>query len=183
MNKAMWKNTEEKFGLMSKLFHWLSAITVFLMFGLGFWMVDLTYYSQWYKTAPHWHESVGVLLFIVTILRLIWRLISTQPEAIASHSLPAKQASKIAHFALYLLLFVLMTSGFLMSSADGRSIEVFNWFSVGGLGDLMENQEDLAGLIHQYTAYFLIVLSLLHGAAAVKHHLVDKDKTLSRMLK
>ena len=120
MNKAMWKNTEEKFGLMSKLFHWLSAITVFLMFGLGFWMVDLTYYSQWYKTAPHWHESAGVLLFIVTILRLIWRLISTQPEAIASHSLPAKQASKIAHFALYLLLFVLMTSGFLMSSADGK---------------------------------------------------------------
>lgn len=183
MNNAMWKNTEEKFGLISKLFHWLSAITVFSMFGVGFWMVDLTYYSQWYKTAPHWHESVGVLLFIVTILRLIWRLISFQPKAIASHSLQIKQASKIAHIGLYLLLFVLMSSGFLMSSADGRSIEVFNWFSVGGLGDLLENQEDLAGLVHEYSAYILITLSLLHGAAAVKHHLIDKDETLSRMLK
>lgn len=179
----MLKNTREEFGLVSKFFHWLSAITVFSMFGLGFWMVDLTYYSAWYKTAPHWHESAGVLLLIATILRLVWRLLSTQPDAIATHSAQVKQASKAVHFALYLLLLVLMSSGFLMSSTDGRAIEVFNWFSVSGLGNLIENQEDLAGLIHEYCAYILIALSLLHGAAAIKHHLVDKDRTLSRMLK
>lgn len=179
----MWKNTAEKFGLVSKLLHWLSAITVFSMFALGFWMVDLTYYSQWYQTAPHWHESVGILLLIATTFRLIWRFVSPPPKAIPSHASSVQQASKLAHLALYILLFSLLLSGYFISTADGRGIEVFNWFSVIGFQGFIDNQEDIAGLIHEYLAYILVALSLLHGAAAIKHHLIDKDQTLTRMLK
>ena len=64
---------------LSKSLHWLSAILVFGMFAAGYWMVDLTYYSEWYKTAPHWHKSVGICLIALTILRLFWKTISSSP--------------------------------------------------------------------------------------------------------
>lgn len=179
----MWKNSEDKFGLVSKLLHWISAITVFSMFALGYWMVDLTYYSQWYQTAPHWHESVGILLFIATAFRLVWRFISQAPNAIHNHSKLEQQASKLTHAVLYALLFFLMLSGYFISTADERAIDVFSWFSVAGFGELIENQADLAGLIHEYLAYFLVGLALVHGGAALKHHYFDKDKTLTRMIK
>lgn len=179
----MWKNSADKFGLVSKLLHWLTAISVFSMFALGYWMVDLTYYSQWYQTAPHWHESIGVVLLIATIFRVVWRFYNAPPQPVVSHSKSVKLASKITHVVLYILLFVLMVSGYLISTADGRAIDVFNWFSVFGLGELIENQEDIAGLIHEYLAYTLVTFSLLHGAAAIKHHFIDKDSTLIRMIK
>jgi cytochrome b561 len=179
----MWKNTKDNYGLVSKLFHWLTAFSVIAMFGLGYWMVELTYYSQWYQTAPHWHESAGILLFISTLARLIWRWLSEQPQAIATHSVQVKRASLIAHLAIYSLMIVLMMSGYFISTADERPIEVFNWFNVVGLGELIHNQEDVAGNIHFYAAYALVGLSLLHGLAAIKHHVIDKDNTLKRMIK
>ncbi|WP_085296742.1 cytochrome b [Cognaticolwellia mytili] len=179
----MWKNTAENYGLVSKLLHWLSAISVFAMFGVGFWMVDLTYYSPWYQKAPHWHESVGILLLSATLLRLFWRLFSVKPQAIINHSKIERRASSTTHLVLYVLIFTLFISGYLISTADGRAIDIFNWFSVAGLEKLIENQEDLAGLVHEYVAYILITTALLHGVAAVKHHVIDKDRTLARMIK
>lgn len=179
----MWKNTTEKYGIISKSIHWLTAIVFFCMFALGFWMVDLTYYSEWYQTAPHWHESIGVLLFALTIARVLWRQLSNQPSAIATHSSRIQLFSKIGHMSIYILLITLMVSGYLISSADERAISVFNWFELFSLGELFENQEDIAGAIHEYIAYILVVLTLLHGIAALKHHFIDKDQTLTRMLK
>ncbi len=177
----MLKNSKTRFGLMAKSLHWISALTVIGLFTLGYWMVDLSYYSQWYKPAPYWHKSIGILLLITTIIRVCWRFYSPAPKALASHSTPIKLASTLTHLTLYLLLFVLMISGYLISTEDGRSIDVFTWFSVPGLGELFPDQADIAGLVHQYTAYSLIALSLLHGLAAIKHHFIDKDDTLRRM--
>jgi len=177
----MLKNTPTRFGFMAKSLHWISALTVISLFALGYWMVELTYYSPWYKPVPHWHKSVGILLLLATIFRVIWRFYSPAPSALASHSTPVKLASSLTHTAIYFLLFILMTSGYLISTADGRAIEVFTWFSLPGLGEFFPNQADIAGLVHKYTAYSLIVLSLLHGLAAIKHHLIDKDDTLRRM--
>jgi len=179
----VWKNTKLKYGLVTKILHWISALTVFSLFVVGYWMVDLTYYSQWYKTAPHWHKSIGILLFIATLLRLIWRFYNVSPANIASHSKNVKLASKLVHIGIYLLLIVLMTSGYLISTADNRAIEVFGWFEVGSLGELFDKQADISGFVHQYVAYSLIALSVLHAIAAIKHHIIDKDETLKRMIK
>ena len=179
----MWKNTEKSYGGIAKIFHWLSALVVFSLFALGYWMVDLTYYSQWYKTAPHLHKSIGILLFIVTLLRLIWRKYNVSPASITSHSPLVKTSAKIAHGLIYMLLVALMISGYLISTADDRAIEVFDWFEVVALGALFDQQADIAGVIHQYIAYVLIAFSLLHGLAAIKHHVIDKDETLKRMIK
>jgi cytochrome b561 len=179
----MLKNTADQFGLISKALHWFSAFAILGLFALGYWMVDLDYYSDWYQTAPHWHESIGVLLLLMTFIRVLWRLMSITPKAIISHSTITKRFSLMAHFALYLLLFLIMFSGYLIPTADGRDIAVFTWFELPALGELFSEQEDISGTLHEYGAYAIIVLSLLHALAALKHHFIDKDATLVRMLK
>ncbi len=80
------------------------------------------------------------------------------------------------------MLFGLFISGYLISTADGRAIEVFNWFSIPALGELFSDQADIAGEIHYYLAFSLIGLAVLHALAALKHHYINKDNTLKKML-
>ena len=169
-----------KYNSTAKSFHWLSAILVIGLFAAGYWMVDLSYYSEWYKTAPHWHKSVGLCFVVITISRLIWKLISTSPPIEGSAF--EKKAATSAHHLIYILLFTMFLSGYLISTADGRGIDVFDWFQVPGLGSFIEDQEDYAGLVHEYVAYTLIGLASLHALAALKHHFINKDNTLKKML-
>jgi cytochrome b561 len=156
-------------------------VTVIGLFALGVWMVELSYYDPWYKTGPDLHRSIGLTLFAAMLLRLAWRLLNTSPHADGK---PWEQKlAGIVHALLYALLFMVMISGYLISTADGRAIDVFGLFSVPALISGREQQEDIAGLIHQLLAYGLIALVSLHGLAALKHHFIDRDQTLKRMLK
>lgn len=178
----MLKNSIDKYGLISRLFHWFSALAVFSLFGLGIWMVELDYYSSWYKTGPDIHRSIGILLAIATLFRLLWITVSTKPNAVSNTNRLEKLVANIMHISLYIILFVLFTSGYLISTADGRAIDVFTWFSVPSLGEFITNQEDIAGEIHEWLAYVLISLVGVHALAALKHHFINKDNTLRRML-
>lgn len=160
--------------------HWLSALTVFGMFSVGLWMMDLSYYSEWYRTAPHWHKSVGLLLAALTLFRVIWKLVTPSPSIEGTWL--EKVAAKLMHGFLYINLFVLFVSGYLISTADGRGIDVFNWFTLPGAGSLFNQQSDIAGMIHLYAAWILIVMVLLHALAALKHHFINKDNTLQKMI-
>ena len=178
----MLKNTPLRYGLISKSLHWLSALTVVSLFILGYWMIDLDYYSQWYQTAPHWHQSIGFILFSITLIRLFWRFTQAQPKPVMTHSNIEKKSAKLIHLCIYILLLSIMIAGYLISTADGRVIEIFTWFEISSLGELFLHQEDIAGNIHKYSAYLLMILSAAHALAAIKHHFIDKDKTLARML-
>ncbi|MGF1764240.1 cytochrome b [Aliivibrio kagoshimensis] len=168
------------YDIVSKTFHWLSALAIFGLFGLGYWMVDLTYYDEWYKTGPDVHRSIGICLALVTFARMLWKLKAVHPEV---EGKPYEIIiAKLVHRLFYVLLTVLFISGYLITTADGNSIEVFNWFSVPGFGSMIENQEDIAGEIHYYLAYTVIGLAVVHALAAIKHHFIDKDKTLIKMI-
>jgi cytochrome b561 len=153
---------------------------VFTLFGVGLWMVDLDYYSSWYQTAPTWHKSIGILLAIATIARFVWKTFTKSPPI--EGAVWEKFAAKAAHGLMYLLLLTLFTSGYLISTEDGRAISVFGWFDVPSLGKLFNNQADLAGQIHYWVAVSLMALVAVHAAAALKHHFIDKDNTLRKML-
>ncbi|MCG3728961.1 cytochrome b [Vibrio cincinnatiensis] len=163
-----------------QIIHWISALTVIGMFAVGLWMVDLSYYSEWYRTAPHWHKSVGLLLAGLTLFRLIWQSVTVSP-VMEGHRLE-KVAAKAMHCFLYLDLFLLFVSGYLISTADGRGIDVFNWFTLPGAGTLFNQQSDIAGTVHLYAAWTLIAMALLHALAALKHHFINKDNTLRKMI-
>lgn len=177
----MIKNTQNSYGWLSILMHWLSAVAVIGLFALGFWMVDLDYYSDWYQTGPHIHESVGILLAVMVVFRIVWKAINTNPHPVGTDL--EKKAAHGVHGVLYLLMLLIFVSGYLITTADGRGIEVFNWFVVPSLGEFLNNQEDLAGEVHEIAAYILMGLVVLHAAAAFLHHFVHKDTTLVRMLK
>ncbi len=177
----MLRNTANSYGWVSIIAHWLSAFVVIGLFGLGYWMVDLDYYSSWYKTGPDIHRSIGILLAILIVARIVWKIVNTNPKPIGSTL--EKKAAHAVHGLLYLILLVIFTSGYLISTADGRGIDVFNWFTVPSMGEFIKNQEDLAGEVHEILAYTLMGLVGLHALAALFHHFVHKDKTLSRMVK
>lgn len=176
------KNSEQSYGLVAILLHWIAAIVVVGLFALGLWMTDLTYYDEWYRKAPHLHKSIGSLLALLFVFRLIWRYVNPKPALDASVAKWEERVASLVHGGLYLLVFAIVLSGYFISTADGRAIEVFDWFEIPALLTPIENQEDLAGDIHFYLASALIGLALLHALAALKHHFIDGDNTLKRML-
>ncbi|MCU7799301.1 MAG: cytochrome b [gamma proteobacterium symbiont of Lucinoma myriamae] len=177
-----WRNSNTTWGSLSRVIHWLSAITIISLFALGLWMVDLTYYDSWYRRTPHIHKSIGLLLFFITLFRLMWLWLTIKPAPLQEHTKIEQILAKVTHGILYLLLFSLMLSGYFISTADGRAIEVFNWFEVSAVFPGIEGQEDIAGKIHYTVAISLIVVVSVHALAAIKHHIIDKDNTLKRML-
>lgn len=170
----------KNYNIITRVIHWISAICIIGLFAVGLWMVDLSYYSEWYRTAPHYHRSIGILLAIVTLFRIVWKHMSASPKPEGkNHEIIA---AKLAHGAMYLLLITIFVTGYLISTSDGRGIEVFEWFTVAGAGELFPNQSDLAGEIHFYAAWAIVLIAGVHAVAALKHHFIDKDNTLRKML-
>lgn len=178
----MLKNTSNSYGWPSILLHWISALTIFGLFGLGLYMVELGYYDDWYHTAPHWHESIGLLFFVMLLFRLIWRGINPKPEPIAPNKWQ-KRLAKIAHATLYLLMLLIPISGYLITTADGHAMMLFDWFSIPSVTGNIDNLETLSGNIHYWLSIAIIALTVGHVGAALKHHWIDKDNTLKRMFK
>lgn len=175
------KNSTTRFGLIAITLHWLVALIVFGLFGLGLWMTELDYYDNWYKQGPWLHKSIGITLFFIVMIRIGWRVFTPPPEPLPSHKSWETKSAHVTHLLLYLLLLAIMLSGYLISTADNRPIEVFDLFSIPATLTSIPDQEDIAGLIHLILASSVVGLSLLHAAAALKHHLFDKDHTLKRI--
>ena len=178
----MLRNTDDTYGLVAVTLHWLVTVSVLGLFVLGLWMVELTYYDDWYRTAPAIHKGIGVLLFITVMLRLGWRLVGPRPAPLATHSALERRIARMTHALLYMLLFAVMLSGYLISTADGRPIDVLGLFSVPALITDLPDQADVAGEVHLILAISLVSLAGVHALAALKHHLIDRDRTLLRML-
>lgn len=178
----MLKNTIKGYGLVTIVLHWTIAITIVGLFFLGLWMVGLDYYSSWYQTGPNIHRSVGVILLGILLFFLIFRLLSLQPSPEPNIKHWEHLSAVVAHWLLYLLIFIVILSGYLISTADGRAVAVFDWFEVPATIVSITDQEDIAGAFHYYLAYALVGLAGFHALAALKHHFIDKDATLKKML-
>lgn len=173
------EDTKERYGAVSRVLHWSMALAVFALFGLGWWMVGLDYYSPYYTRAPDLHRSAGMLVLFVLGLRIAWRLVNVKPDG--DDLTPAeRRVSQVVHVAFYPLLVVLMVSGYFITTADGRAIDVFGWFSVTALV-VAPRLEDTAGLVHEWTAYAVMALTGLHSAAALKHRFWDSGRAHRRM--
>jgi cytochrome b561 len=176
------RNSSSRYGLVSILLHWGVALVVFGLFALGLWMVDLDYYDTWRKAAPDLHKSIGLTLFAVMVVRVVWRFISPPPPALSTQRRLVQWGAKFGHLFLYVGLFAVMVAGYLISTADGVGIPVFDLFEVPALISSIPDQADVAGAVHEYLAWALVIFAGLHALAALKHHFIDRDATLTRML-
>ncbi|MDO8789146.1 MAG: cytochrome b [Sulfuritalea sp.] len=161
--------------------HWLIAIAIFGSFALGIYMVDLPLSPQKLKLYS-WHKWAGVTIFLFVIVRLGWRLSHRPPELPAGMPAWQNRTAVATHVLLYVLMIAIPLSGWLMSSAKGFQTV---WFGLLPLPDLLAKNEDLGKLlagVHELLNWTMAALVAAHVSAALKHHLMDRDDVLTRML-
>jgi len=166
---------------IAKIFHWLIATAILGLMFMGFTMTDmdlspekLQYYS--------WHKWAGVSVLLLTLARLTWRLFNPVPELPLEMDKRLKILAHLGHFALYALCIVIPLSGWLMSSAKGVQTVLFG---VWPIPDLISRDKLLGHQLqelHEILNWILIGFISTHILAALKHHFIDKDEILVRML-
>lgn len=165
----------------AKTLHWLMSLVIFGLLILGFYMSDLPLSPEKLKLYS-WHKWAGVTIFLLAITRLGWRITHTPPAMPVEMQQLQRRAASAIHFILYLLMFIIPLSGWLMSSAKGYQTV---WFGVLPIPDLIpKNKEvgDSLQQLHEALNIVLIGIVVIHVVAALKHHFFDKDNVLKQML-
>jgi cytochrome b561 len=169
-----------RYGGTAIALHWLTAALIVANLALGLSMVPLPFSPQklkWYQ----WHKWIGVTVFLVTTLRLLWRWRHPAPTP-AAMPLWQQKAAAVAHSMLYVLLLAIPVSGWLYSSSTGVQVV---YLGLVPLPDLMPKDKTLAAAlkaVHLTLNFTMFAVVCLHAAAALKHHFVDHDGVLQRML-
>jgi cytochrome b561 len=177
----MLKNTQDSYGLVARILHWLMAILIFGLIAVGLIMSELPkgdLKTQLVQT----HKAIGALVLILLIIRLLWKLINPQPAPL-SNDPRERLLGRLMHWALYVLIFLQAVSGVIMSQAHGYAVSVFGWFDLPTLVEKNKELAEAAEEVHEFVWIVLAIGIAIHMAAALKHHFVDKDRTLIRMLK
>lgn len=172
---------KNQYSRTAKGLHWLMAILLFALIGLGFYMSDLSFSPVKLKLYS-WHKWAGVTAVLLLLFRLLWRMLRRPPALPASMPRIMQYAAHAGHLALYALMFAIPLSGWLMSSAKGFQTV---YFGVLPIPDLLERNRELGDLlqtIHTGLNFLFVAILVGHAAAALKHHFIDKDDILKRML-
>ena len=184
-SKSITTHAPARYTATAKLLHWILALALIAAIGMGLYMVSLSFSPQRLKLY-NWHKWLGVSILALSLLRLGWRLANKPPAlpAAMQAKMPAWQhkAHHGTHHALYALFFLVPLLGWAYSSAAGFPI-VF--LGLVPLPDWVPVSPALAETIkplHQWSAYALAGLIVLHIAAALKHQVIDRDGLLKRML-
>ena len=175
------KNDAFRYGVIAQLFHWSIVALIITQFFLANKAEDLPLGPAKIATLAT-HKSVGMTVFGLAILRLIWRWFNPVPAAPASTPQWQRWAAHVSHWALYALIMITPLIGWLMSSA--RNFPV-SWFGIVTLPDFVEPDTaryEFFHETHEVLAQTLFVVAIVHAAAALKHHFFDRDNVLRRML-
>ncbi len=168
------------FSRSTRVLHWLIALHMIGLIALGWWMIDLSFYSSWYYLAPFLHKSFGVVVFVLGLLLLLTKF-QRRPEQLKSHAPLEKLASKVAHILLFASLITIPISGYIFTTSKGEGVSVFDLFTIPAILNISEPTRDLAIDFHIYASYGLLAVIGAHMGGALKHHLWDRDRTLRRM--
>ena len=161
--------------------HWLIAVAITGSFALGLYMHELPLSPQKLRLYS-WHKWAGVTIFVVVAVRLGWRLLHRPPGLPAAMPAWQRTVATATHVLLYLLMFAVPLSGWLMSSAKGFQTV---WFGILPLPDLLAKNAELGKLlaeVHELLNFGMAALVIAHLGAALKHHFMDRDDVLARML-
>lgn len=174
------KDTASQFGTVTRFFHWLIVILMAAMLTIGFTMTRIEP-SMLQANLFFVHKSLGMCVAMIAVLWIIWRLINVRPglgqlskwQRIAAHS---------AHGFLFLALLLLPITGVIMSSAYGRPPSFFGLWHLRLPIPKDQTLADFFDRFHILLVWITVVLLTLHILAALKHHFLDKDGILKRML-
>lgn len=165
----------------AKVLHWLMALLIIGLFALGQYMSDLSMSPRKLQLYS-WHKWVGVTVFFLLLVRIGWRITHQPPALPEQMSKLQRITSHVGHTALYLLMIGIPISGWLMSSAKGYQTV---WFGVLPIPDLLGKDKQLGDALaelHGALNSLLMFIVVIHVLAALKHHFIDRDNILRRML-
>ncbi len=179
-------DAKTKLSCVTVALHWAVGLTMIIMLTVGWYMAEF---------EEHWlypiHKSVGMIAFVVILARVIWRIKQGWPEAASNYKAWEHTLSKIIHWALIIGTVMMPVSGMLMSGLGGYGLSIFGLELLAATpnpeeaGKMIPINGPIAGTaheIHEIAGYVIMVSVLLHVSGALKHHFMDKDGTLKRML-
>lgn len=178
-------DTQQKFSSITIALHWVIALSIIAMLGVGFYMSINEYYPLY-----DWHKSFGVLIFLVVLVRIWWRVKNGWPVPVRAYPALEHRLAQVTHWVLIVGTVLMPISGMMYSGLGGWGIKVFGWVMVAGNKNPVTGQTapihaglaELGEFTHEWLGYVLVVAITLHLAGALKHHWLDKDRTLLRML-
>lgn len=182
------KGTLPRYGDVAVLLHWSMALLIIGLLGFGKFTASLDESSALYVSFIQLHKSFGITVLLLACLRIFWRIAHSVPPE-PEHG-PAWQtvAARLTHAVLYLLMFALPVSGWVMVSASPLNVDtilfgVVPWPHLPILPDLDERGAiaELFHFVHEQAGHVLIAMVLLHIVAALKHQLIDRDGLIQRM--
>ena len=164
----------------TRALHWLQAALILGLVALGWWMTELSYYDRWYNDALFWHRALGLLVPLVAVGQVVrrrWR--AALPPAGKDWE---QRAAAAMHRLFLLLMAVIPVSGYLISTSAGAAIPLPGGLAMPAFGALSDGAREAAVVVHYWSAYAIFALAALHASAACKHHFIDRDDVLRRML-
>jgi len=172
-------NSSKEYGLLAKLFHWITFVALIVQVPFGFYLVGLEF-SDRRIDLENIHILIGITIFYFVLLRLIWKLFN--PSLKSEHNFFKGQnlIAKINHFLLYVGIFAITISGILKKLYMGEKLNFFIFQYA-----FRESNFQLADsfyVVHIYANYLLIALVSLHILAVITHHILFKDKIIKKML-
>ena len=171
-------NSQKEYGLLAKLFHWITFIILVIQIPFGFYLVGLEF-SDRRIDLENIHILIGITVFYITLFRLIWKFFNSSPTDANSFFKGQIFIAKVNHFLLYLSIFTITISGILKKLYMGERLN-FLFFKYGFEQDNF-TLADTFYEVHIYANYLLIALITLHILAVIVHHIVFKDKILNKI--
>ncbi|MES2673489.1 MAG: cytochrome b [Pseudomonadota bacterium] len=176
--------SKKDLSLVSIVLHWIVALGIITLALIGLYMTA----NEAWSLYPY-HKSFGLILFPIIVIRVIWRLKQGWPVAVSRYSAVEHSLAKMTHWLLLILIFLMPLAGMIYSGASGHGFGIFglelvphNYTEDGQAIAYSEVWRDAGQTAHRYIGNALMVLIALHIAGALKHHFVDRDATLKRML-
>ena len=174
-------NTEQSWGSVAKALHWIMALLIFAMFVLG-WVAVAYPLSPTQLNLFIWHKSIGLSLLGLVCIRLIWRVVNTTPVPPAAVSPFEYTLARLGHATLYLLMILMPLSGYVINSTSGFGFRFFGWARVPNLIPPNKVWQDIGETVHFVLFVIFVLVIVIHVAAALRHHFVQNNNVLTRML-
>lgn len=174
------RDTPKAYGLISRFNHWIVAVAMIGMLLSGLTMAYGPFARETVGEIRDWHKAIGVLVLGYGLWRIGWRLVQGFPDAASLMPLWQSRISKVTHWTLLGTVLAMPLSGVVMSIFSGRDVNAFG-MTIPAQAKV-EWMSYAAGNVHHFAAIALCILLVLHVGAALKHHFIDRDATLIRMV-
>jgi cytochrome b561 len=172
----------ERYNDVAIALHWLVAIGVFVMIGLGWYMTDIPKGTPARAFFYNLHKSIGVTLGIIVLIRAFWRWKYPPPPLPSGTASWVVNAAKLSHTLLYALLIFQPVVGFIASNFTKYGVTYFGLFKIGPFFSENKTLYDLFQGFHEAGAAVLVAVIVIHIAGALKHLMIDKDGVFHRMM-